>query len=63
MTPDRVKVALMRELLQRFHGSRYITTLDLGSAFLQVPLAKSSRKWTAFLFENQVYQFTTVPYG
>jgi hypothetical protein len=53
MTPDRVKVAPMRELLQRFHGSRYITTLDLSSAFLQVPLAKSSRKWTAFNFENQ----------
>ena len=26
MTPDRVKVALMRELLQRLHGSRYNTT-------------------------------------
>jgi hypothetical protein len=63
MTPDRVNVAPMRELLQRFHGSRYITTLDLSSTFLQVPLAKSSRKWTAFNFENQVYQFTRVPYG
>ena len=41
MTPDRVKFAPMRELLQRFHGFRYITTLDLSSAFLQVPLAKS----------------------
>jgi hypothetical protein len=63
MTPDRVKVAPMRELLQGFRGSRYITTLDLSSAFLQVPLAKSSRKWTAFNFESQVYQFTRVPYG
>ena len=41
MTPDRVKFAPMRELLQRFHGFRYITTLDLSLAFLQVPLAKS----------------------
>jgi hypothetical protein len=44
MTSDRVKVPPMRELLHRFHSSRYITTLDLGSAFLQVPLAKSSIK-------------------
>jgi hypothetical protein len=63
MTPDRVKVAPIRELLQRLRGCKDITTLDLSSAFLQVPLAKSSRKWTAFNFENQVYQFTRVPYG
>jgi len=63
MTPDKVKVAPMGELLQRFHGSRYITTLDLSSAFLQVVLSKPSRKWTAFNFENQVYQFSRVPYG
>ena len=63
MAPDKVKVAPMGELLQRFHGSRYITTLDLSSAFLQVVLSKPSRKWTAFNFENQVYQFSRVPYG
>ena len=63
MTPHRVKVAPMRELLQRFRGSRYITTFDLSSAVLQVPLAKSSRKWTAFNFENLICHFTTVPYG
>lgn len=63
MTPDRAKIAPMREPLQRFHGSRYITNLDLSSAVLQVPLAKSSTKWTAFNFENQVYLFTRVPYG
>jgi hypothetical protein len=63
MTPHKIKVAPMGELLQRFQGSRYITTLDLSSAFLPVLLAKSSRKRTVFNFENQVYQFTRVPYG
>jgi hypothetical protein len=52
MTSDRVKVPPIRELLQRFHCSRYITTLDLSSTFLQVPPAKSSRMWTAFNFEK-----------
>jgi hypothetical protein len=37
--------------------------MDLSSAFLQVPLEQSSRQWTAFQFESNVYQFTTVPYG
>jgi len=63
MVTDRVKVQPMRELLQRFHGSSYITSLDLSSTFLQVPLNKGSRKWTAFHFQSRVYQFTLVPYG
>jgi len=63
MTPDRAKVPAMQMLLQRFHGTSYISTLDLSSAFLQIPLEESSRKWTAFQFQNKVYQFTRVPYG
>ena len=63
MVPDRVNVDLMKELLQRFHGSKYITTIDLSSAFLQVTLHKSSRKWTSFQFGNRVYQYKVVPCG
>jgi hypothetical protein len=65
MTPDRAQVPPMQMLLQRFHGVNYeyISTLDLSSAFLQIPLEKTSRKWTAFQFQKKVYQFTRVPYG
>jgi hypothetical protein len=63
MTLDRAKVPPMNMLLQRFPGASYISTLDLSSAFLQIPLEESSRKWTAFQFQNKVYQFTRVPYG
>ena len=63
MIPDRVNVDPMKELLQRFHGSKFITSIDLSSAFLQVPLQISSRKWTSFQFGNQVYQYKVVPYG
>jgi len=62
MVADRTKVTPMRELLQKFYGAKYITGLDLSSAFLQIPLERS-RQWTAFQFESNVYQFTTVPYG
>jgi hypothetical protein len=44
MAVDRVKVQPMRELLQRFHGCSYITSLEPRNAFLQVPLSKGSRK-------------------
>jgi hypothetical protein len=63
MTPDRAKVSPTQKLLQRFHGANYISSLDLSTAFLQIPLEKSSRQWTAFQLQNKVYQLTRVPYG
>jgi hypothetical protein len=62
MTPDRAKVPPMQTLLQRFHGAKFISAIDLNSAFLQIPLDKNSRKWTAFQFQNKVFEFTRVPY-
>lgn len=62
MTPDTAKVPPMHMLLQRFHRASFISTLDLSSAFLQIPLEEASRKWNAFQFQNKVYQFTCVPY-
>ena len=63
MTPVRFKLAPIRELLQRFHRSKYIKTFDLSLSFLQVLLAKHSRKGTDFNFEKNVFHFTRVPYG
>ena len=40
MTADRTKVLPLRELLQKFRGASYITSLDVSSPFLQVPLKK-----------------------
>jgi len=63
MVADRAKIMPMREILQKFYSAKYITSLDLSSAVLQVPIKQSSRQWTAFQFESNVYQFKTVPYG
>jgi hypothetical protein len=48
---------------QQFHGVKYMTSLDLTSVFLQIPLEASSRKYYAFLFDTNVYQFQRVPFG
>jgi hypothetical protein len=61
MIPDRVNVDPMKELLQRFRESKCITPTDLSSAFLQIPLHRSSRKQTSSVW-NQVYQYKFVPY-
>ena len=63
MVSDRAKTPPAHELLQKFHGAKYIFSTDLNSAFLQIPLEESSRIWTTFHFEGQTYQFTEVPFG
>jgi hypothetical protein len=60
---DHERTPPMQELLQRFNGARYLTSLDLSSAYWQVELHEESRKYTAFLFDSTVYQFKRVPYG
>jgi len=63
MLPDRARAPPIDETLQQFHGVKYMTSLDLTSAFLRIPLEASSRKYIAFLFDTNVYQFQRVPFG
>jgi hypothetical protein len=58
-----VPVPPLNELLQRFNGVRYMTSIDLSFAFLQIPLKEQSRQFSAFLFDSTVYQYKRVPYG
>lgn len=58
--PDRPRV---QESLQRSHGTQFITRIDLFSVFLRIELKPESRKYTAFLFDFQVYQFKRTPCG
>lgn len=60
---DHERTPPMNELLQRFHGAKFFTSLDLSSAYLQIELDEDSRKYTAFLSESTVYQYKCVPYG
>jgi len=57
------RVPPIQELLQQFHGSKFITSIDLSSAVLQIGLKMESRKYTFFLFDSLLYQFTRCPYG
>jgi len=57
MLSDRARAPPIDEMLQQFHGVKYTTSLVLASAFLQIPWEKSSRKYTVFLFDTNVYQF------
>jgi hypothetical protein len=61
--PDRERSAPLQELLQKFEGTKFMSALDLTSVYLQIPLHRDSRKYTAFLFDSTVYQYTRTPYG
>jgi hypothetical protein len=61
--PDYERAPPIQELLQKFNGAKYLTSLDLSAAFHQVQLDEESRPYTAFLFDSTVYQFTRIPYG
>lgn len=56
--PPRVE-----DILYDSVGTKCISTLDLTSSFWQIPLHKNSRQYTAFVFENIVYQYRVVPFG
>jgi len=43
MLPDQARAPPIDEMLQQFHGVKYMTSLDL-SALSQIPLEVSSRK-------------------
>jgi hypothetical protein len=53
----------IHEILQRFKGVQYISSLDLSSGYLQIVLDEDSRKYTAFKFGTTVYQYKGIPYG
>lgn len=51
-------------ILSRLGSCRYLSTIDLTKAFLQIPLDIDSRKYTAFsVLGRGLFQFTRLPFG
>lgn len=53
----------INDILQKFEGKKFFTITDLTLGYLQVPLTKESRKYTAFVFERKAYKFKRIPFG
>lgn len=60
---DNESPPLIAELLQKYHGVQYMTIIDLTHGYWQIPLAKASRQYTAFLNGSSLYQFCRIPFG
>jgi hypothetical protein len=61
--PDRERPENPEEILQRFYGARWLSTLDLTASHWQILIKKEHGIYTAFYHNGHMYQFTVIPYG
>ena len=60
---DAYPIPRIDESLSKLGEAKFFTTLDLGSAFWQVPLRKKDREKTGFACELGLYQWKRMPFG
>ena len=60
---DAYPIPRIDESLSKLGDVKFFTTLDLGSAFWQVPLRKQDREKTGFACELGLFQWKRMPFG
>ena len=60
---DAYPIPQIDESLSKLGDAKFFSTLDLGSAFWQVPLRKKDREKTGFAGELGLYQWKRMPFG
>ena len=60
---DAYPIPRIDESLSKLGDAKFFTSLDLGSAFWQVPLRKKDREKTGFACELGLYQWKRMPFG
>ena len=60
---DTYPIPRIDESLSKLGDAKFFTTLDLGSAFWQVPLRKQDREKTGFACELGLFQWKRMPFG
>src|SRR6266498_3672360 len=59
---DNEPILIIKEYLSLFHEVKWLTVLDLASAYWQILLTKRSQKYIAFLTTYGLYQFKVMPF-
>lgn len=61
---DAYPLPYIAAILDRLKGARYLSSMDIKSAYWQVPVKPSSREYTAFTVPGRgLFQFKRMPFG
>lgn len=61
---DSYPLPMVSDILDKLRHAKYISSLDVKSAYWQVPVAEASRQYTAFTVPNRgLFQFRRMPFG
>ena len=60
---DTYSLPNMQSVINNVTQYKWYSSLDLRSAYHQVPLLPEERKYTAFEANGQLYQFKRIPFG
>lgn len=63
IVPTRNASPPLDELLARFHGKCFFSSLDFSSRYWQISLHPSVRKYVSFMYDGRTYSFTRLPFG
>ena len=51
------------DVLDLLHGQKFFTTLDLASGYWQIEMDESSKEKTAFIVDNNLYEWNRLSFG
>ena len=61
---DAYPLPMISSTLDKLNNAKYLSTLDIKSAYWQIPMESSSKKYTAFTVPNRgLFQFKRMPFG
>lgn len=61
---DSYPLPNVSDTLDKLKDARYLSSLDIKSAYWQIPMAESSKQYTAFTVPNRgLFQFNRMPFG
>lgn len=60
---DRFPIPLIEDILDKLQKATIFSSIDLKNGFFHVSVSNESRPYTAFITQNNLYQFRKMPFG
>lgn len=57
------KLEDLRSACRLLEQGVYMGSIDINEAYFTIPVHKSSRKYLGFIFQDQIFEFTCLPFG